>query len=282
MAGENALAMNAMLYEVVQSGTGRGAAVPGREVAGKTGTSADYRDAWFLGFAPQLVTGVWVGNDDFTPTKRVTGGSLPAQIWSGFMRTALKDMPATTLPRAEPLSVPPPVAGNYDDEGPGFFNRVGSFFERLFGGRPAPPPPRRQRGWPRNSDNSYDIPDAEQQQLAQAGQVNQDSYSTGRQSNGTAGQRADSSIDANRYGAQPPQFDTREQQSENGTAANSSEQPYRSQTQRDDPYDQQRYAYRSQDPRYGDWQRDRDYYSREPQTRYEYGPSSGYYYESVP
>ena len=151
MAGEYALAMNAMLYEVVQTGTGRGAAVPGREVAGKTGTSADYRDAWFLGFAPQLVTGVWVGNDDFTPTKRVTGGSLPAQIWSGFMRPR-SQIPATTLPRAEPLDMPPPVAGNYDDEGPVLRPRR-RFLRRLFGGRRNPPPPQRPRGRQRSPGN---------------------------------------------------------------------------------------------------------------------------------
>jgi penicillin-binding protein 1A len=89
IAEDNVLAMNSMMYQVVQAGTGRGAAVPGHEIAGKTGTSADYRDAWFVGFSPELVTGVWVGNDDFSPMKKITGGALPAQIWSGFMRVAL-------------------------------------------------------------------------------------------------------------------------------------------------------------------------------------------------
>ena len=58
---------------------------------GKTGTSQDYRDAWFIGFAGNLVVGVWVGNDDFTPMKGITGGSLPAEIWSRFMRGAMKN-----------------------------------------------------------------------------------------------------------------------------------------------------------------------------------------------
>lgn len=102
MSEEEALAMNAMLYEVIQSGTGRGAAVGGREVAGKTGTTQDYRDAWFIGFSPDLVAGVWVGNDDFSPMKGVSGSGLPAQIWSRFMRVALKTYPARELPRGEP------------------------------------------------------------------------------------------------------------------------------------------------------------------------------------
>ena len=133
---DEGLAMNAMMYQVVQSGTGRGAAVPGHEVAGKTGTSADFRDAWFVGFSPELVTGVWVGNDDFTPMKKVTGGALPAQIWSAYMRTALKKAPFAHLPRADP--VPPLVAevGPSQDENiiQRSFEGIGNFFDRLFGG----------------------------------------------------------------------------------------------------------------------------------------------------
>jgi penicillin-binding protein 1A len=143
---DNALAMNAMLFDVVLSGTGRGAAVRGREVAGKTGTSADYRDAWFIGYSPELVAGVWLGNDDFTPMKRVTGGALPAQIWRGFMQAALKGKRPTPLPRAEPIHEPPVIAENQNDN---FFDRLGGFFERLFAGEAQartrglePPPPR--------------------------------------------------------------------------------------------------------------------------------------------
>jgi membrane peptidoglycan carboxypeptidase len=73
-----------LLQLVVQHGTGRAAALDGF-AAGKTGTSEDYRDAWFIGFNEDLVTGVWVGNDDRTPMKQVTGGSLPAEIWKRFM-----------------------------------------------------------------------------------------------------------------------------------------------------------------------------------------------------
>jgi 1A family penicillin-binding protein len=77
-----------LLQLVVQRGTGRAAALDGF-AAGKTGTSGDYRDAWFIGFNEDLVTGVWVGNDDRTPMKQVTGGSLPAEIWKRFMSQAV-------------------------------------------------------------------------------------------------------------------------------------------------------------------------------------------------
>jgi penicillin-binding protein 1A len=89
--------MNEMLMSVVQNGTGRGASI-GRSAAGKTGTTSDYKDAWFIGYTPDLVAGVWVGNDDNTPMKKVTGGTLPAPIWRGFMRAALEKTPARDLP----------------------------------------------------------------------------------------------------------------------------------------------------------------------------------------
>lgn len=76
-----------LLSSVVRDGTGRAAQLD-LPVAGKTGTSQDYRDAWFVGFTPDLVVGVWVGNDDNSPMKGVTGGSLPATIWHDFVKTA--------------------------------------------------------------------------------------------------------------------------------------------------------------------------------------------------
>ncbi len=104
---ETAETMNAMLYRVVEAGTGQRARIAEHEIAGKTGTSSDWRDAWFVGYTSQLVTGVWVGNDDFTPMRRVTGGSLPAQIWNDYMREALKPFTPEplkrTLPRPEQL-----------------------------------------------------------------------------------------------------------------------------------------------------------------------------------
>ena len=82
-------AMIALLRRVVERGTGRRAALDGF-AAGKTGTSQDYRDAWFVGFNDALVTGVWIGNDDNSPMKHVVGGSLPAMIWQRFMAEATK------------------------------------------------------------------------------------------------------------------------------------------------------------------------------------------------
>jgi penicillin-binding protein 1A len=73
-----------LLRGVVERGTGRAAAMPGL-VAAKTGTSQDFRDAWFIGFNEALIVGVWVGNDDHSPMKSVTGGSIPASIWKRFM-----------------------------------------------------------------------------------------------------------------------------------------------------------------------------------------------------
>ena len=146
-----ALEMNAMLYEVVVSGTGRGAALRGREIGGKTGTSADFRDAWFVGFSPELVAAVWVGNDDSSPMNKVTGGALPAQIWSGFMQAALKGTRPSKLPRAEPIYDGPLIA---EVERGTFFDRLGNFFERLFGApaqartRIEPPPRALQRATP--------------------------------------------------------------------------------------------------------------------------------------
>src|SRR5215813_6729789 len=89
-----------LMSAVVDWGTGRGAS-PGRPAAGKTGTSSDSRDAWFVGFTAELVTGVWVGNDDNSPMKKVTGGGLPAQLWRSYMVAALDGQPARPLPQLD-------------------------------------------------------------------------------------------------------------------------------------------------------------------------------------
>ena len=90
--------MNTMMQETLLTGTARKAEVKGWQAAGKTGTSQDYRDAWFVGYTSQLVTGVWMGNDDASPTKRVSGGNLPVDVWTRFMREAHRNLPAQPLP----------------------------------------------------------------------------------------------------------------------------------------------------------------------------------------
>jgi penicillin-binding protein 1A len=90
---EEAEDMQDLLSDVIRRGTGQKARLP-IEAFGKTGTSQDHRDGWFIGFAGNLVVGVWVGNDDDAPMKGVTGGSLPAQIWKSFMLEALEADPA--------------------------------------------------------------------------------------------------------------------------------------------------------------------------------------------
>jgi penicillin-binding protein 1A len=89
--------MNTLMRAVVTSGTGTRANI-GRPVAGKTGTSQDFRDAWFIGYVPQLVTGVWVGNDNNTAMKKSTGGNLPARIFAEFMKPATEKLPALDIP----------------------------------------------------------------------------------------------------------------------------------------------------------------------------------------
>ena len=81
-------AMNAMFRSVVREGTAKNAQFGGFDLGGKTGTSQNYRDAWFIGFSPYLIAGVWVGNDDNSPTRNITGGSLPALIWRDVMEPA--------------------------------------------------------------------------------------------------------------------------------------------------------------------------------------------------
>ncbi len=90
--------MNAMLSDTLSRGTGRKAAIAGWPAAGKTGTTNDSRDAWFVGYTANLTAGVWLGNDDFKPTKRMTGGSLPAEIWNRFMVEAHQGVAVANLP----------------------------------------------------------------------------------------------------------------------------------------------------------------------------------------
>lgn len=113
-----------MLYGVVTSGTGRSAAIDGHEAAGKTGTTQDYHDAWFVGFTADYVTSVWVGNDDSSPMRGVTGGTLPATIWHTAMTSIERKLPSTPLDKSQPqapsetgiFASAPEVGNTGDDE----------------------------------------------------------------------------------------------------------------------------------------------------------------------
>lgn len=89
--------MTTMMEGVIQEGTGYPNAIIGRPAAGKTGTTSDFRDAWFVGFVPQLAVAVWVGNDDYSRMYESYGGNVPALIWSHFMKNALQGVPALTF-----------------------------------------------------------------------------------------------------------------------------------------------------------------------------------------
>ena len=89
---ESAADLTSMLENVINKGTGRGANI-NRPAAGKTGTTSDYKDAWFVGYTPDLVAAVWIGNDDGTSTDGIMGGTIPASTWAHFMNQALANVP---------------------------------------------------------------------------------------------------------------------------------------------------------------------------------------------
>ncbi len=135
--------INAMMQETLTVGTAQKAALPGWTAAGKTGTSQDFRDAWFVGYTAKLVTGVWLGNDDGSPTKKVTGGGMPVEIWSKFMRGAHQGVPMASLPGAS----------------------SGGFFSSIFGGGDTRAPARE----PMARDSDAPVPPAPVQPVANAG-----------------------------------------------------------------------------------------------------------------
>ena len=107
--------MNTMMRETLLTGTAQKAQLPGWPAAGKTGTSQDFRDAWFIGYSGHLVAGVWLGNDDSSPTKKATGGGVPVEIWSRLMKVAHQGVAVASLPGlagAPSLASAIPPAGN--------------------------------------------------------------------------------------------------------------------------------------------------------------------------
>jgi penicillin-binding protein 1A len=100
-----------MMRGVIQSGTGARAAVKGFDLAGKTGTTSDYRDAWFIGYTGGFVTAVWVGKDDNTAMRKVTGGGAPAGIWHDYMAAALPRLKVQPIPGGD-VAPPPPAEGD--------------------------------------------------------------------------------------------------------------------------------------------------------------------------
>nr|WP_244627596.1 PBP1A family penicillin-binding protein [Microvirga tunisiensis] len=111
--GESRAAMLDLMQAVVREGTGKTARLPNVPVGGKTGTTQEYRDAWFIGFTPDLIVGVWVGNDDNAPMNKVVGGDLPAQIWHDFLTRA-----APLLAKGKSAPAPAQVAREPDPSSP--------------------------------------------------------------------------------------------------------------------------------------------------------------------
>lgn len=132
--------MNRMMRETLVSGTARKSDLPGHLAAGKTGTTQDYRDAWFVGFTGHLVTAVWLGNDEGDAMKKVSGSGLPAEVWASYMKQAHAGYRPVSLPGLNgdvPMGeMPAPVAGANPDNpgawtGPSAKER--SLLDRLLG-----------------------------------------------------------------------------------------------------------------------------------------------------
>ncbi|EKF40626.1 penicillin-binding protein [Nitratireductor indicus C115] len=101
LSEQAAASMNQMLIQVPEHGTGRRAALPMVRSAGKTGTTQSYRDAWYVGYTGNYVAAVWLGNDDFHPSRRMTGGSLPAMVWQRLMTYAHQNVELKPMPGIE-------------------------------------------------------------------------------------------------------------------------------------------------------------------------------------
>jgi len=142
--GERVISENAaklltyMMNQVTISGTGTKARLDDRQAAGKTGTTSAARDAWFIGFTADYVTGVWIGYDDNTPLVGVTGGGLPAEIWHEVMTRVDEGVPVSELPMIVPEPRQPPQAAQPEPQAqpaaPQQDDPVESFLKDLLGG----------------------------------------------------------------------------------------------------------------------------------------------------
>ncbi|MEM6414996.1 MAG: PBP1A family penicillin-binding protein [Pseudomonadota bacterium] len=118
--------MTHLMYQVMASGTGKRARLGKRQAVGKTGTTNDWRDAWFIGYTAQITAGIWIGNDNYQPMNRITGGSLPASAWREFMLAAHDGLPLVKLSGAY-------VADRYEDldARASFYRTLMSDFQRV-------------------------------------------------------------------------------------------------------------------------------------------------------
>ncbi len=163
MSNRDLGSMNSMMRAVVTQGTAKKAQIPDFDIAGKTGTSQDYRDAWFIGYSSYLVAGVWLGNDDNSPTKTVTGGSIPAAIWKDVMEVAHANLSPAPLPGyigEQPEATDPYLVSqdeNMDYASEEEFEtptRKKGFFERIFGSSDESRAEKRRKRQSKNDNNS--------------------------------------------------------------------------------------------------------------------------------
>jgi penicillin-binding protein 1A len=177
--------MDTMMMGVIESGTGKSAKIPGWQAAGKTGTTQNSRDALFVGFTSNLTTGVWFGNDDGKPMKKVTGGGLPAKAWKEFMIAAHKGLSPAPLfgngqliadpNNGQPMAQTAPGDGQLGSGQPMTAeappSTIGGIISGVFGGNDNanryPQAPARQQG--ASSGNGGPVPPAD---IAEGGGAN--------------------------------------------------------------------------------------------------------------
>jgi penicillin-binding protein 1A len=138
MSANDNMQMTRLMQEVTATGTGKAARLEDRPTAGKTGTTQDFRDAWFVGFTADLVCGVWIGNDNNAPMLKATGGTLPAHIFHAFMTDAEQGLPARPLAgnslmasTEQPAADQPPAAQQDEKSKPDALQKL---LNGLFGG----------------------------------------------------------------------------------------------------------------------------------------------------